>query len=869
MANQDDGRGVRRLNLWMRGLLYATGGLFFLAGVQLFVLSGDTATYFAWTMAPPITAAALGGAYFAATIAQFVAARRTTWAEARVAVPWAGAFAVLVLVVTILRFGEFHFSSSDAAPQFAAWLWLATCAGTAVATFLAMWVQLRVPGDDPPRNAPLPRSLRTSFRVETALLVFLGAPFLLVPGVALQIVPYTLSPLATQVIGAGFLGFAVFTYSALRENDLDRVQPVGGLLTVFAILELVTLARYAGDVKWASPLAWIYTLFFASFLPAGIQAWFGPNLFRSRSAMKGMPASTQASIQTPPSGTPAKLTEERPWYRHWPAGVPKSIEYPEICVPELLRRTAQRYPERSALSFFGKSVSYRELDAAVDRFASGLRRIGVRSGDRVSLLVPNTPHFLIAFFGILRAGAIVVQTSPLYTAPELERQFNDAGVETVVAMDLFWPNLAKAKPKTAVKRVVVCDVAEFLKTPLRQLYPFQRRRNLKKAGHWPLNIPDEPWVYRFAELASTVPEPASKVSGSPDDVAVLQYTGGTTGTPKGAMLTHRNLVANAFQGSAWVGHRTKPDRVLAAIPGFHIYGLSGALTYTNRGGELILEPDPRNIGDILKLIQKQKATVFAGVPTMYTALLQSPDIRKVDLRSLQLCYSGGAALPTRLRDEFEPLTSGHIMEAYGMSEVSPALGSLPSGSADQGIGVPYPDTDARILDAADPTRVLPTGEVGELALHGPQVMKGYWNQPEETARVLQDGWFLTGDLARMDEDGFFHIVDRKKDMINASGYKVYPCEVEEVLFRHPAVAEAAVIGVPDAYRGETVKAFVVLKAGASATEQEISTFCRESLAPYKVPKIVEFTRDLPKSLVGKVLRRELRDRERANAKPAS
>ena len=566
-----------------------------------------------------------------------------------------------------------------------------------------------------------------------------------------------------------------------------------------------------------------------------------------------------------------EATLERPWLGSWPEGVPKSIDYPEIPVHELLRRAAKEFGGRPAITFYGKSISYRDLDAAADRFAAGLRRIGVLPGDLVSLVLPNTPHFVVAFFAVLRTGGIVVQTNPLYTPRELEGLWTDAGVETVVTLDLFWHNVSKARANAGVKRVVVCDVGEFLKVPLRQLYPIKKRRDLKKQGHWPLDIPHEVGIHRFADLARTPPSPALETRASLDDVVVLQYTGGTTGTSKGAMLTNRNLIANAMQVAAWFSagsHRS--EKLLGAIPLFHVYGLTAVMLLSVVAGiEVILYPNPREIGAILKLINKTKPSLFPGVPTMYIAILRHPKLAKYDLRSIRACISGAAPLPNEVRKQFEAATGGRLVEGYGLTEASPVTHCNPlNGMVKECIGIPFPDTDAKIVDADDPTREVAQGEVGELAVRGPQVMKGYWNKPEETRNVLRDGWLLTGDLAKMDADGYFYIVDRKKDLILCSGYNVYPREVEEVLFMHPAVGEAAAIGVPDPYRGETVKAFVVLKPGKTATEADLIAFCKERLAPFKVPKAVEFATALPMSLVGKVLRRQLREQELAKASTA-
>ena len=562
----------------------------------------------------------------------------------------------------------------------------------------------------------------------------------------------------------------------------------------------------------------------------------------------------------------------QPWHKHWPQGVPESIDYPDIPVHELLRRSAQAHPDWTAITFFGKRTTYAELDALADRFAAGLRGLGVKPGARVSLMLPNTPQFFVAFFGILRAGGVVVQTNFLYTPRELEYLYNDAGVETVVALDIFWHNLSKAKPNTRVSHIVVCDVADFLKFPLRQLYPVKRRGDLKKEGHWPLGIPDAPWVHRYRDFIRAEPKPGSEPPLRPaEDVAVLQYTGGTTGVPKGAMLTHRNLVANALQDNAWLAPaRSGQERILGVIPLFHVYGLTTVMVAAVAGGdEVILHPNPREIDAILKLINKHRPTFFPGVPTMYIAILRNPKLAKYDLRSIKACVSGSAPLPNEVRHQFEKVTGGKLVEGFGLTEASPVTHANPVvGLIKEGIGLPWPDTDSKIVEVDDASKDVPQGGIGELAIRGPQVMKGYWNKPEETANVLHDGWLLTGDIAKMDEDGYFFIVDRKKDMILCSGYNVYPREVEEVLYLHPAIQEAAAVGDPDPYRGESVKAYFVLKPGATATAEEIIAFCKRELAPYKVPRQVSFEKELPKTTIGKVLRRELKDRAVAEAKAA-
>lgn len=557
---------------------------------------------------------------------------------------------------------------------------------------------------------------------------------------------------------------------------------------------------------------------------------------------------------------------ERRWHRHWPEGIPKTIEYPKITLSGLLRRTAEKFPERVAIRFFNTSLTYREFDQAANRFASGLVKMGIQPGDRVALFLPNTPHHPIALFGTLRAGAIAVQTSPLYTPRELEVQLNDAGASTIVTMDLFWNTLVKTKPKTGIGKVVVCDVAEFLRPPLRWLYPIKKRRDLRKAGQWPLSIPRESGVYRFSEVMSGLPQ---KEDVPPkDDVVVLQYTGGTTGTPKGAMLTNGSTVSIATQVSTWFGPREGTDRIVVAVPLFHVYGLGVIMTAIALGAESILVPDPRDTKRLLDIIERDKPTIFPGVPTLFVSLLNNPRFQHIDTTSIKTSVSGGAPLPLEVRRKWEKLTGGMISEGLGITEASFGITSSPlvkNGKVREGVGIPLPDTDLKIVDSDTGTKELPPGEEGEIIAKGPQIMKGYWNKPEDTADVLREGWLYTGDIGKMDDDGYFYVVERKKDVIIASGFKIFPREVEEVLYAHPGILEAAVIGVPDAYRGETVKAFVVRKSGSSVTEDEIIDYCRERLAPYKIPRTVEFISELPKSMVGKILRKELRARERLRA----
>lgn len=862
---------IRPLSGWMRGFLYASTALFFVTSVQLLVLAGQTDTYFAWSLSPPSAAANLGMAFLAVGVGQAVAARQKTWAAARVAVIWLWAICALVLIVTLLYADEFHFSSADPTPRVAAWLWVATFAGMPAAAVLVTWRQLRGPGVDPTRDTPMPGDMRISLLIQVVLFGLNGVLFLLVPGIYVASWTFPATPLSIRVSGAGFLAFAVLFYHASRERDLSRVRPFGAFLTLFAMFELASLALYAGDARWGSPMTWLLIVWMVSLLPTGTHALFGRKVLRLRAerVQEAQAGAEGGVMRSEASVWRAPLVGDRPWFHRWPPGVPRSIAYPDILVSDLLRRTAEQHPGWTLMHFYGKAWSYKEVDKAADRFACGLRDLGVRPGDRVSVALLNTPHLPIVYFGAWRAGAVIVQTNPLYTAPELEAMFNDAGVETAITLDLFWPALAEAKPKTPVKRVVICDMADYMGTPVRQLYARKKKQGLKKAGHWPLQIPKEPWVHRYKRVAAAKSQPVADLPTKPHDVAVLQYTGGTTGRPKGAMLTHRNLVASGMQDALWYGEPGKPARVIGSAPAFHVYGLHGMLQIVFRADEGFMVPDPRDFGTILKLIDRHRATLFGGSPTMYVALLQHPKSKKYDLRSLEFCNVGSAALPSEVRKQILGRIGGRVVEAYGLSEAAPAISAPCTGPAEAGIGIPYCDTDVVVVDPEDSSRILPPGEVGELMIRGPQVMKGYWNKPEATAEILRDGWLLTGDLGRMNEDGSFAIVDRKKDMINASGFKVFPLEIEEVLYGHPAISEAAVVGVPDAYRGETVKAFVVLKAGMAAKADDILAFCKERLTAYKVPKLLEFVPDLPKTNVGKILRRELRDRERQKARSSA
>jgi len=549
---------------------------------------------------------------------------------------------------------------------------------------------------------------------------------------------------------------------------------------------------------------------------------------------------------------------EHPWLN-----VPLDGRY-DIPMPEkrpiysLLTDSANRHPQNLCIHFQGRNLTYAQVDEISSRFASALVSLGVKKGDRVAIFMPNIPQLVISYFGILKAGGIVVMCNPIYKDRELEHQLRDSGAEVVVAcrtvakgMDLF-ASLAGCRGRLALRHVVSTSLTDYL--------PPVKKRLAGLAGIKDTPRPDTLDFVKLVETNSPLPSP---VPVDPvNDVAVLQYTGGTTGVAKGAMLTHYNLVSNAVYGAS-LFPLTEKDISLCVLPLFHIYGLTVTMNSPiSVGAALVLLPS-FHVDEVAKAIESMKVTTFSGAPAMYIAINSKPNAKDFKLHSVRACMSGGSALPPAVRKRFIELTGGSLVEGYGLSETSPVthVNPLVGGVVKDGsIGPPFCGTDARIVDIENRDRVLPVGEAGELAVKGPQVMKGYWNNKAETDAVLQDGWFLTGDIAKMDEDGYFYIVDRKKDMVNVGGFKVYPREVEDVLFEHPNVKEAGVIGIPDEFSGEAVKAFVVLRdPSKKTTEQDVIGFCSQHLAKFKVPKKVEFLDELPKTLIGKVLRRKLRE----------
>jgi long-chain acyl-CoA synthetase len=560
------------------------------------------------------------------------------------------------------------------------------------------------------------------------------------------------------------------------------------------------------------------------------------------------------------------------WTKHYDQSVPATIEYPDMMLWELVKGSAERFPNNIALHFLGKNITYRELWDSVQRFATTLQSMGIKKGDRVGIMLPNCPQFVIAFYGANLAGATITAINPIYTPRELEHALKDSSAETLLILDLKYPVFREIAGATQVKRVITTGIQDYLPFPKNLLFPLKA----KKDGIW-VDIKPAPNLFSFKKLLEKHAAPPSKVTSNPsEDVAMLLYTGGTTGFPKAAMLTNRNLVCNAIQCATWIsaaGLHDGQEIMGGILPFFHSYGLSTVMNLSMRSGYKIVMFPKFNVEEVVQAIQKHRISLLPGVPTMYVAINNFPDIKKYDLSSIKGCNSGGAPLPIEVKQQFEKLTGGKLIEGYGLSESSPVLSSNPLVGENRtgSIGVPFPDTEIRVVD--ENGNPVPTGEVGELIARGPQVMKGYWNRPEENAKTLKtdaDGqaWLYTGDMARMDEDGYLYIADRKKELILVGGYNVFPREVEEVLYEHPKVQEAVVAGIKDKYMGESVKAFIILREGETATPEEIIEFCKARIAPYKVPRHVEFRTELPKTMIGKILRRVLQEEEAAKAAAA-
>jgi long-chain acyl-CoA synthetase len=553
------------------------------------------------------------------------------------------------------------------------------------------------------------------------------------------------------------------------------------------------------------------------------------------------------------------MPESRPWHAHYPAGVAAWPEFETITLSKALQRTTERFPDQTALYYMGKKISYRELNRRVGRFAAVLQKLGVGVGDKVAMLLPNIPQMVVANFAVWRLGAVTAPNNPLYTERELAHQLNDSQATILVALDLLMPRVRKVLPQTAIRDVIVCHLNDDLPFPKNILFPLVKRDMYRAV------VPEER-LHLFADLIRAVDREVAEDRSEWNSLAALLYTGGTTGVSKGVMLTHGNLSSNVQQVKMWFYDLQDGEgSMLAVFPFFHAAGFTAiqcSCVFSGLTNVLVPRPEPGVIIDIMK---KAKPQFVPGVPTIYVGLLNNPLFRRLDHRHVRAFTAGAAPLPLETIQDLKGLTGKGIVNVYGLTESSAMATATPVTGIDhpQTVGLPLPATDIKIVDIEDGTTEMPADEPGEVVIKGPQIMQGYYNRPEATDAVLQDGWLHTGDIGRMDEEGFLTLVDRKKDMIIASGYNVYPTEIDGILYDHPDVLEACTIGVPDAYRGETVKVFVVPKQGASLSKEDLIVFCRERLAAYKVPRQVAFIDELPKSAVGKILRRKLREREGA------
>ncbi len=559
------------------------------------------------------------------------------------------------------------------------------------------------------------------------------------------------------------------------------------------------------------------------------------------------------------------LETEKRWLKLYPDQIAKNVYYRGDTLPQLLENAAKEYSKHKAIHFMGKEMTFKTLYKQTLKLAEFLQNLGIEKGDRVAVMLPNIPQTVISFYAILQAGGIVVPVNPLYQEREIEFIMKDSGAKVVITLDMLYNRVEKVKEQTDLEHIIVTSIKDYLPFPKNLVYPFIQA---KEQGKPPI-IQSSKSTHFFTQTMKKNDMQLKEVPiNFEEDIAILQYTGGTTGFPKGVILTHQNLIANTSMCRQWLYKMEKgKEAMLAVMPLFHVYGLMTVLVLSvMEVYKMILVPKFDATG-LLKTIDKQKPTVFPGAPTIYIGLMNHPDIMKYNLSSIKGAISGSAPLPVEVIEKFEQKTGGKIVEGYGLTETSPVThvnflwdNEIVKGS----IGVPWPGTDAAIF-SLETGEMLPVGEIGELGIKGPQVMKGYWNNEEETNKVLKDGWLLTGDIAYMDEKGYFYIVDRKKDIIIASGFNIYPREIEEILYEHPAVMEASVVGVKDSYRGETVKAFIVLREGMTVNEEELNQFMRRKLASFKVPRIYEFRKELPKTAVGKVLRRQLKkESEEAN-----
>jgi long-chain acyl-CoA synthetase len=551
--------------------------------------------------------------------------------------------------------------------------------------------------------------------------------------------------------------------------------------------------------------------------------------------------------------------KQKPWLKNYDEGVPAVLDFPNQPLHHYLEQTARKFPDKACTIFKGARISYSRMDKLTDRLAGALAALGVKKGDRVGIFIPNTPQYVMVYFAILKAGGVVVAINPLYSEREIEHTLNDAGVKILFVMSNFYKTVKALQHKTRLEKVIATNIKETLPGVLRTLFTLSSEA---KEGFRVDLQPGDLWLQTLLDRFTPTDRP--EIELTPDDVALFQYSGGTTGLSKAAIALHRNLVANTEQIRAWfVTAEEGKETVLMAIPLFHVYGMVAGMCLSIRlGASMVMVPNPRDLNDLLSNIEIYETTLFPGVPTLFNAINNHPDVvsGSVNLRSIKACISGSAPLMRETKERFEALTGGKLFEGYGLSEAPTATHCNPLDGVNKtgSIGLPLPGVDVRVLSVEDENTEVGVGEIGEIVLRGPQVMKGYHNMPSETDNTLRNGWLHTGDIGYMDKDGYFFIVDRKKELIKPGGYQVWPREVEEVIAQHPKVMDVGVAGVPDPYRGETVKAWVVLQPGTHASVEEIQEWCRERLAKYKVPALVEFRDELPKTqMVGKLLRREL------------
>ncbi len=551
------------------------------------------------------------------------------------------------------------------------------------------------------------------------------------------------------------------------------------------------------------------------------------------------------------------------WLEFYEEGVPKEYTPTGETLNDLFQQAVDTHPEDPVAWFFGRSFSFREMEEMTARLTASLRELGIGKGDRVAIILPNLPQYIAAHFAILRAGAVVVPNNPLYTDKELAYQLKDSGARVAITLDLLVPKIERIWESTGLEHCIVCKVNDYLPGILKYLYPVKAFLQGQRAS-----VPSDDRYSMFTDRVNAAdPSGGAPAEVEDTDLAMLLYTGGTTGRSKGAILTHRNLHSNVCQTVSWLTDvQDGKEVIMAALPFFHSYGLTTCLHLSFRTKSPTVLVPKFEVAQVLKEIHERRVTIFCGVPTMYVAINTYPKVGKYDLSSVRACISGAAPLPLEVQKTFEKITGGRLVEGYGLSEASPVCVANPVyGKRKIGcIGLPVPGTEAAVVDPED-RKELGIGEVGELAVKGPQVMQGYWNMPDETAGQMEEGWLFTGDMAQVDEEGYFTIVDRKKDMIISGGYNIYPREVEEVLYEHPAVLECGVIPMADDYKGEKVKAYVVLKEGYEVTEEKLTEHCENGLASYKVPKQIVFAKELPKSLIGKILRKEIRAMDQVGA----